>query len=103
MRDDSDVFQAQTQPPPSKGKRQVRNLKEGSPGKVGGRSGEGEERRRELRWVQVGFEGRMKGLIRIKGVHGRRKLVPDIRSSIGEGATTICRINPGNNELVLRG
>ena len=33
----------------------------------------GERKERELRWVQVGFEGRTKGLIRIKGANGRRK------------------------------
>jgi len=34
-------------PPPSKGKRQMRNLKEGSPGKVGGRSGKSGERKKK--------------------------------------------------------
>jgi len=48
-------------------------LERGKSGKVGGRSGEGGERKRELRWVQMGFEGGTKGLIRIKGAQGKRK------------------------------
>jgi len=70
LRDDSDVFQALTQAAAQQREETGGKRERGSPRKVGGRSGEGW---RELRWVQVGFEGRTKGLIRIKVAHGRRK------------------------------
>ena len=58
----------------------------------------GGERKERAKVGTGGFEGRTKELIRIKGAHGRRKRVPGRRSSIGKGAPTICRINPGNNK-----
>jgi len=57
--------------------------------------------KKKLRWVQVSFEGRTESRIRIKSSNGRRKRVPDRRCSMGEGATTVHRVNPRNNELVL--
>ena len=97
LRDDSDVFQAQIQ---------AEQREEADEKLERGKSGESrwsfrkrmERERRELRWVQVGFDGKTKGLIRIECAHERRRRVPDRGSSIGKGAMTVCGINPGNNE-----
>ena len=74
MRDDSDVFQAQTQAAAQQTEETDEKLERGKSGESRWSIRRKVERERgELRWVQMGFEGRTKGLIRIKGAHGRRK------------------------------
>ena len=74
MRDDSDVFQALTQAAAQQREETGEELERGKSGESRWSIRRRVEReRRELRWVQVGFEGRTKGLIRIKGANGRRK------------------------------
>ena len=74
LRDDSDVFQALTQAAAQQREETGEELERGKSGESRWSIRRRVEReRRELRWVQVGFEGRTKGLIRIKGANGRRK------------------------------
>ena len=74
LRDRSDVFQAQTQDAAQQREETGEKLERGKSGESWWSIRRRVEReRRELRWVQVSFEGRTKGLIRIKGAHGRRK------------------------------
>lgn len=49
----------------------------------------------------MGLESRAKRVIGVKGTNGERKGIPDKRCSILKGATSICRVNTRDNELIV--